>query len=466
MRGHRVSCCDRSCRCTPRRSAARDVDRHGARSWKEARLTGRRCDTRESALARRARGAPGLALVVLCALCAPGPAFAHPQDQSPPDEQIDVWDWLKHLRKKTPATQTTRADENQRRTTVLVVPTVSAKPSTGLSGGAGANIEFPLGDVSRTRISFIHAGASFSTKKQYSVSARALLFGADNRWSFSGDHHYKSTGQQIHGVGTGLSTGDAVDITYKSTEVVDTYYRAITSAVWAGAGIQFLRQTHVRPVDLALSAWDRSPYVVYSNRHGFDVDGQTSAGVNVSLRADTRDNVADPGRGWYADSMFRAHFADFLGGDSTWQALYLDLRTYQPLTKDARHKLAFRIWTDVVTGGAAPYLALPAIGNDPTGRSGRGYSDGRFRGDRLVYGEAEYRVSLRRDGLVGMVAFVNATTVGSAFEQERLFDAVAVAGGIGFRLRLQKRSRTNLCFDIGRGQGGSHGVYIALAEAF
>jgi len=31
---------------------------------------------------------------------------------------------------------------------------------------------------------------------------------------------------------------------------------------------------------------------------------------------------------------------------------------------------------------------------------------------------------------------------------------------------LNKRSKTNLCFDIGFGQGGSRGVYFGVQEAF
>jgi hypothetical protein len=65
-----------------------------------------------------------------------------------------------------------------------------------------------------------------------------------------------------------------------------------------------------------------------------------------------------------------------------------------------------------------------------------------------------------------MVAFLNATTVGSTYAGESLFDSAALGAGFGFRLRLQKRSRTNVCLDFGWGREGSRGVYIALAEAF
>jgi hypothetical protein len=64
------------------------------------------------------------------------------------------------------------------------------------------------------------------------------------------------------------------------------------------------------------------------------------------------------------------------------------------------------------------------------------------------------------------VAFVNATTVTNSQTGERLFDSGAIGGGGGLRLLLNKRSRTNLCFDVGFGKDGSHGIYLAVQEAF
>ena len=49
---------------------------------------------------------------------------------------------------------------------------------------------------------------------------------------------------------------------------------------------------------------------------------------------------------------------------------------------------------------------------------------------------------------------------------ERLFDSFAPAGGAGLRLLMNKRSKTNLCFDVGVGEQGSKGVYLAVQEAF
>src|SRR6185295_701028 len=119
---------------------------------------------------------------------------------------------------------------------------------------------------------------------------------------------------------------------------------------------------------------------------------------------------------------------------STWQELALDVRTYKKVTTSGRQKLAFWFLGDFVTGGHPPFFDLPTTGAD--GRSARGYSEGRYRGDHLLYGETEYRGTLTSNGLIGFVAFANATTISDAMRGTSLFDSVAPAGGIGMRVLL------------------------------
>lgn len=85
-----------------------------------------------------------------------------------------------------------------------------------------------------------------------------------------------------------------------------------------------------------------------------------------------------------------------------------------------------------MTGGTAPYLDLPATGMDPYGRSGRGYPQARFRGESLVYGELEYRCTVTRNGLFGVVAFLNTETLRNRETGEQLFDSFATGAGAAF----------------------------------
>ena len=78
----------------------------------------------------------------------------------------------------------------------------------------------------------------------------------------------------------------------------------------------------------------------------------------------------------------------------------------------------------------------------------------------------EYRGTLTSNGLLGVVAFLNTTTVDNLATGEKLFDSMAPGAGFGFRVLLNKRSRTNLCTDWGWGKDGSHGFYLAIQEAF
>ena len=65
-----------------------------------------------------------------------------------------------------------------------------------------------------------------------------------------------------------------------------------------------------------------------------------------------------------------------------------------------------------------------------------------------------------------MVAFVNLTTVSDKQSGQSLFDDVAPGGGVGLRVSMNKRSRTNICIDVGVGRQGSKGLYLGLQEVF
>ena len=61
---------------------------------------------------------------------------------------------------------------------------------------------------------------------------------------------------------------------------------------------------------------------------------------------------------------------------------YTEWRNYIGVSKRIpRNVIAFWYWGDFDTSGHVPYLALPAITWDTYNRSGRGYIQGRFRGE-------------------------------------------------------------------------------------
>lgn len=393
-----------------------------------------------------------------------------PQEQAPTaaagSDLYDVSDLIRRIRGKARTPAEEAASRDPKRTAYAIAPVIGYKPASGAFGGVAGNFAVLRGDPATTQMSSTVVSATFSTKKQTSLTARFNLVGADNRWKLDGDNRAQWTSQDTFGLGTTTSPEARVNMRFDRFRFYQTVYARVYRRLSAGAGFHYSTNTNVEPRSEPDESWNSSPYVTYTTANGFPLGGQTSAGPGFSVEMDTRDSSINARRGWLASASYRTFINGFLGGDSTWQELYVDGRTYRPVGTTGRQTLAFWFWGDLVTGGVAPYLDLPATGMDKYGRSGRGYAEGRFRGERLVYGEVEYRATLTRNGFMGMVAFLNTTSLSNRASGERLFDHFATGGGAGFRLLLNKRSSTNLCVDFGFGGQGSRGFYLSVQEAF
>ena len=400
-------------------------------------------------------------LPVIALLLSAVATTANAQDR-PETDVFDVW---RKVRGKEADPQAATWDH--RKPMRAFAPVIGAKPSSGVLLGVAGNVAFYRGDPSTTHISSMVASFTFSTEKQTSITNRFTMFTDGDRWRFEGDDRFQWTSLETFGLGTSADTSDSgVQSNFDFFRLHQTAYYRLRPGLFVGAGLYFDNHTNVGPSDDDEAGWAESPYVQYSEAHDLPLDAQIAAGTSVDLLWDTRDSFINADRGWFAKASYRTLFDGFLGGDSSWQKLNLDMRTYRKLSSDRRHGLAFWAFADLVVGGVAPYLDLPATGMDTYGRSARGYSEGQFRGERLAYGEIEYRGTLMRNGLLGMVAFLNTTTVTNLANDEHLFDSFATGGGAGIRLLINKRSKTNLCFDVGFGKQGSHGIYLAVQEAF
>ena len=92
------------------------------------------------------------------------------------------------------------------------------------------------------------------------------------------------------------------------------------------------------PDEDAEDQWPQSPYYQYSAANGLPLDTQISAGPSVEIIWDSRDSFINPSHGWLARASYRTLFDGFLGGDSSWEKVNLDVRTYAPLSSDRRRQ--------------------------------------------------------------------------------------------------------------------------------
>lgn len=188
---------------------------------------------------------------------------------------------------------------------------------------------------------------------------------------------------------------------------------------------------------------------------------------------DTRDSTISAYHGLFLSGSVRA-YPKALGSSQDATSVQGEARTYLSLSREVpRNVLAFWLMGSGVTSGHLPYLALPSIGWDFANRTGRGYVQGRFRGDAELYGEVEWRYRITRDGLLGGTVFLNASTFsrpavnvpGFSQDRETLFATVRPAVGAGLRFMMNREARNTVTLDLAAGQD-SVAIYFGAGEAF
>ena len=188
--------------------------------------------------------------------------------------------------------------------------------------------------------------------------------------------------------------------------------------------------------------------------------------MSINFVFDSRDNIINAYKGIYVNINYLANFT-FLGSTRDGSRLWTEFRTYVGLSRRVpRHLMAFRVFGNFMVSGTMPYLNLMANGFDPINSSGRGYAQGRWRGEDFVYGEAEYRFPISPcTRIVGGVLFANVSTASSKDTHVPLFGYLKTGCGFGLRIMVGKHDRTNLLIDFGLGQF-SQGFYLQAQEVF
>ena len=111
------------------------------------------------------------------------------------------------------------------------------------------------------------------------------------------------------------------------------------------------------------------------------------------------------------------------------------------------------------------YLNLPAIGWDQNSRSGKGYTQGLFRGANLITFETEYRFPIMKNQLISGTVFANATSASDVEGNLNLFHTFQPAIGVGLRILLDKNTLTNFVMNFGLGRD-SKTFYFNDGEGF
>ncbi len=372
-----------------------------------------------------------------------------------------------------------------------ILPVVGYDPALGFVFGVSAFFGMYLGDPATTSLSDVRPTFLYTTDKQLIIQLPSRVMTSGNGWALIGDYRLLLFNQDTYGLGTGttpVSRGfetaaygqtaplpGAQPMGFDLLRFYQSVLKNITGSLYAGAAVRFDRYFDIDDKLLNLTS---SPAVItshyaYSRYYGFNSNQYNIVSVGAEVLYDSRDSTVSPYRGVYANFVFRGD-PTWLGSSQNSTQAYGEVRTYVGLDPNIpRNVVAFWLIAQGVTGGNLPYLALPAIGWDAGGRTGRGYVAGRFRGTSEVYAESEFRFRLTDDGFLGAVVFANVSTFGrpavttAVYSDggERLFQYLRPAGGVGLRLMMNRTSRSNLTVDLAFSETG-FGLYLGAGEAF
>ncbi len=371
---------------------------------------------------------------------------------------------------------------NQIRDFKLVpLPAIASNPANGWLFGIAPSATWRMGDPKSAHLSNLVGNLMYTTKKQWLISSRSTIFLAEDSWILLGDWRFFITSQPTFGLGSSSPNEPTENpkqadvwwgeqqMDYNWVRLYETVLKRIsTSKFYLGVGYHldiyskidnFMKDGITQELTFSND--------FYNHTKGFKLDKNTLSGITLNAVMENRDLAVSPYETNFALVSYKIN-PEFLGSNQSSSTLLLDYRHYFPLSeKRKRHLLALWSYVNFLVSGDLPYMALPSIGYDMFGRSGRGYSQGRFRGESMVYSEAEYRFPLqKKKETFGGTIFLNAASFASKFTNENLFKKINPGYGLGLRVMINKANRTTITADYAFGQKGNSGFYLNINESF
>ena len=182
------------------------------------------------------------------------------------------------------------------------------------------------------------------------------------------------------------------------------------------------------------------------------------SGLGLRLSYDSTDDPFSPTTGSYAEISYQYH-PFWLGSQYSFSRFFVDGRTFVkiPIPK-FESVLGFQLLYEGVHGNA-PLSFLPTIGDMDMMR---GYTGDRFRDNYMIAAQTEWRFPIY--WRFGGALFFAAGRVMHNFT-DFIFEDIKYGGGFGIRVRLAKKKKINLRFDMGFTPEG-YKFYFNLLEAF
>ena len=296
----------------------------------------------------------------------------------------------------------------------------------------------------------------YTIDNQYWLQSNSFITDDDLKLNFIGDWRIYKYPTNTFGLGGDNSLSDALRIDFAYLKFYEVVSREIVHNFFIGLGYHLDYHWDIKAATSPDSTYEQ--VMDYGlNKHSI------TSGLSLNFMYDNRENPTNPSNGIYAAIQFRSN-NKVIGSDYNSQSILIDVRKYIKLPFNSDNVLAFWSYNSLTISGRLPYLDLPSTGWDASNNTGRGYVQGRYRGNDFVDLEGEYRFKITNNGFLGGVVFANAESI-SNYPSNK-FTTINIGKGIGLRISINKNSKSNLCIDYGFGQGASRGFSFNLGEVF
>ncbi|MGO1243285.1 MAG: BamA/TamA family outer membrane protein [Sphingobacterium sp.] len=363
----------------------------------------------------------------------------------------------------------------KKRSGISILPNLNYNPSIGFQIGAKVVGGVYIGDPNTTTMSTFATALSYTTRGIIYGYLAHDTYTEGDKWNIKGGLIIAKGVALDYGLGIGneIETDDPEIQTINNpdrTRYINEFavyslnerlYKNLFPGMFVGAGVFFELKRKIK----TLGEQELNPLEIYSKNKGYSAESYNNNGLMLNIQYMTRDNPNSAYKGIYSDVVLRMS-QKWLGSAKNVVQLQTDFRKYWQLSESRpNHVLAFWYWGSYGLNGDLAYLDLPGTGKDTYARSGRGYTNGYFRGRSFAYSEIEYRFPILRNQFLSGVVFANMQTASDPIGT-KLFQHWQPAAGGGLRILFNKATRTNLCIDYAVGKFGQRGLFLGLNEAF
>lgn len=327
------------------------------------------------------------------------------------------------------------------------VPIISYTQETGNTVGlAKFNMINFYKDDTITSPSKFSALATFSSLGNIKLVGGWKIYFKNDKYLTSGIIGYRFFPEYILGTGNQPDRNNLEQIENTAYVVDLAFAKQIIPNNFFGIGYDFRNYTKI----------EKAPDS-YLNQDGvIGGDGGKSAGVSFFYIFDNRKNRYTPSNGAFLELKTKINSSTF-GSDFSYTDFSIDARKYFKVFNN--HVIAIQgFWG--TQAGDIPYFDLYKMGGDSRMR---GYYLGAIRDENIIDAQVEYRLPIW--SIFGMTGWVGQ---GKVYSNEENFNLKNLWGsyGLGLRIMVDSKSQTNLRFDVGFNQYGSHAFIINFSEAF